>query len=250
MLRKILKMVLPKPIARKLAYIRGELKTSQIFKNKNLKETFSLIYKNNMWGNKSNESEIFYSGPGSHDISVIIPYIQSVSSFLNSHNPKLKVLDLGCGDFNVGKNFLNDVDQYIAADIVEDMIKFHNTHYANICSHLKFICLDLVNDHWPDADCVFIREVLQHLKNDDIKKVIKQFKKFKYIIVTECLPLHDFVPNKDKKNYVATRVANGSGINLEVSPFNLSGFKSSILCEVIRPCSKVRTILYENIENF
>ena len=53
-----------------------------------------------LWGGKDFD---FYSGSGSHDSQIIEPYLDAVSTFLKSHNNTLTVCDLGCGDFNIGK---------------------------------------------------------------------------------------------------------------------------------------------------
>ena len=75
------------------------------------------IYEMHLWG--GNEFD-FYSGQGSHDSKIISPYLDAVTSFLKSHNNALTVCDLGCGDFNIGKNLTKYTKKYIAIDIVEE----------------------------------------------------------------------------------------------------------------------------------
>jgi len=78
------------------------------------------IYEKNLWG--EGESD-FYSGIGSHHPELIKPYIEAVSSFLTSFKTPPMVCDLGCGDFNIGKELVKHTKKYIAVDIVEELIE-------------------------------------------------------------------------------------------------------------------------------
>ena len=69
-----------------------------------------------VWGNPS-------SGGGSHDLHIIFPYLNIVKQIVNKLNCKI-IVDLGCGDLNIGKNFLDICDHYIACDI--------STHIINL----------------------------------------------------------------------------------------------------------------------
>ena len=45
-----------------------------------------------------------FSGPDSHDVLVVDPYVAGVRTFIaNNFVTPPDVVDLGCGDFNVGK---------------------------------------------------------------------------------------------------------------------------------------------------
>ena len=61
------------------------------------------------------------------------------------------VIDYGCGDFNVGKNFINEVKTYYAYDVVDNLIKynkkkfkFKNLHFKKYLKLFIFICLILL----------------------------------------------------------------------------------------------------------
>ncbi|MDG1110691.1 MAG: class I SAM-dependent methyltransferase, partial [Polaribacter sp.] len=121
------------------------------------------IYEMKLWGNNNSK---FYSGEGSHHPKIIEPYITVVSAFLKSFKQPLVICDLGCGDFNVGKHFIRYVKKYIAIDIVSSLIDFNSKIYNN--DNLEFHCLDISKDNLPQADCVIIRQVLQHLSNNEV----------------------------------------------------------------------------------
>ena len=74
------------------------------------KDAMEQVYEKNLWG--SNKTH-FYSGIGSHDPKIIDPYINVVTSFLSSFKNSIVVCDLGCGDFNVGKDLVKYTKKYI-----------------------------------------------------------------------------------------------------------------------------------------
>ena len=86
------------------------------------KDAMEQVYEMQLWGNNNSK---FYSGIGSHDPEIISPYIAIVSSFLKSFKNPIIVCDLGCGDFNVGKNLVDFSQKYIAVDVVSNLIN-HN----------------------------------------------------------------------------------------------------------------------------
>jgi 2-polyprenyl-3-methyl-5-hydroxy-6-metoxy-1,4-benzoquinol methylase len=162
----------------------NNLKTTK--KNKNpwpTKDAMEQVYEMNLWG--SNDSD-FYSGEGSHNPGIINPYINVVSSFLTSFKTSITVCDLGCGDFNIGKEFVKHTKKYIAADIVENLIKHNKETFKE--DNLEFHCLDIAIDNLPSGDCILLRQVLQHLSNKEVKSVVNKLTAFKYVILTEHLP--------------------------------------------------------------
>lgn len=192
------------------------------------KAAMTQIYEQHLWGGKSFD---FYSGEGSHNSEIVIPYIEVVTSFLESHENNLIVCDLGCGDFNVGKHLTNHTKTYIAVDIVEALIQRNKTTFKD--SELDFQCLDIAKDKLPIADCVILRQVLQHLSNAEIQSVVNKLKGYKYIILTEHIPNGNFTPNKDIISGQGIRLKHNSGVDLLKPPFNLKVNKTSILNTII-----------------
>jgi SAM-dependent methyltransferase len=179
------------------------------------KDAMEQIYEMHLWGKNSTK---FYSGIGSHDSKIIDPYIEIVSSFLNSFKNPLIVCDLGCGDFNVGKKLVQFTQKYIAVDIASNLINFNKNKFKN--EKLEFHCLDIAVDDLPFGNCALIRQVLQHLSNVEVQNILYKLKMYKYVILTEHIPNGEFTPNKEIISGQGTRLKSQSGINVFTAPFN------------------------------
>lgn len=205
------------------------------------KAAMAQVYKNNLWGGKEGS---FFSGEGSHDAKLVDPYVQVVGDFLRSFDSPLRLVDLGCGDFNVGKAFVPYVQQYEAVDIVEELINYNSNHFQ--AANLKFYSLDIAKDVLPTGDCALVRQVLQHLSNAEVSQVVEKLSTFKYVILTEHLPLGEFVPNVDIISGQGIRLKKQSGLLLTEPPFNLNVKASKELLSI--PVAKgkgiIKTVLY------
>lgn len=179
------------------------------------KDAMEQIYKKKLWGGAQFD---FYSGNGSHQPEIVKPYIEAVRSFLKSFNQGLRLCDLGCGDFNVGKELVTYTQNYIAVDIVGSLIEHHKSNFKQ--EKLEFHCLDIAVDDLPTGDCAVLRQVLQHLSNAEVQQVLRKITGFKYVILTEHVPKGDFVPNKDIISGQGIRLKKQSGLNILAAPFN------------------------------
>ncbi|WP_430467383.1 class I SAM-dependent methyltransferase [Winogradskyella ouciana] len=195
------------------------------------------IYEKHLWGGKEYD---FYSGIGSHDPNTINPYLDVVIDFLKSKNNQLTVCDLGCGDFNIGKHLIPFTKKYIGVDIVESLIERNRTQF--IAENLTFQCLDIAKDELPNADCVILRQVLQHLSNKEIQQIVNKLKNYKYIILTEHLPDGEFIPNKDIISGQGIRLKQHSGVDVLAEPFKLKILDDKVLNEVILDIGKGRIV--------
>ena len=65
------------------------------------KDVMKQIYDQSLWGGKEFD---FYSGIGSHDPMMVNIYVKTVTDFLKSHDHKMTICDIGCGDFNIGQH--------------------------------------------------------------------------------------------------------------------------------------------------
>jgi hypothetical protein len=206
------------------------------------KAVMNQIYDLKLWGGKTFD---FYSGTGSHDPNIINPYINTLSTFLESFSPPLIVCDLGCGDFNIGKHLTQYTKKYIAIDIVDTLIKRNQKLYPE--NNLEFHCLDIAKDELPSGNCVIIRQVLQHLSNAEIHSIVNKLYAYKFVVLTEHLPMGSYMSNKDIISGQGIRLKHNSGVNLLEPPFNLKIKEAETLGEHILENNKGRivTMLYQ-----
>jgi len=205
------------------------------------KDVMEQIYEKKLWGGETFD---FYFGNGSHDSVLIEPYIDAVSAFLTSFDCPLTVCDLGCGDFNVGKQLVKHTKRYEAVDIVEDLIEHNKVTFKH--DNLTFHCFDISMDDWPDADCVLLRQVLQHLSNAEVQRIARKLVDYKYVLVTEHIPSGRFIPNKDIISGQGIRLKVRSGIDLLAPPFQIRAKETRQLLSIPLAESKgvVVTTLY------
>ncbi|WP_046758595.1 class I SAM-dependent methyltransferase [Kordia jejudonensis] len=208
------------------------------------KAVMEQIYELNFWG--TNDTD-FYSGDGSHHAEIVNPYVAIVRSFLTSFDKKLTVCDLGCGDFNVGKQLTAYAQKYIAVDIVEALIARNRKKFQ--VENLEFHCLNLTEDSLPVGDCALVRQVLQHLSNAEIERIVRKLEKYHYVILTEHLPVGDFIPNKDIISGRGIRLKQQSGIDLLAAPFYLKVKEATPFLSVVPNDGKgvIVTTLYKTL---
>ena len=133
--------------------------------SKSVEEVFTTVYEKNKWGGQKGE---FSSGTGSTDEQIVSAYISTVSKKASHENfRELTFVDLGCGDFRVGKQLLPLCAYYIGVDIVKPLINYNQQRYGNQRTHFQY--LDIVRDRLPVGDVCFVRQVLQHLSNRLLK---------------------------------------------------------------------------------
>lgn len=242
-----LKLILPdfikKPI---ISYLnnRQVKKNQKIYENLSVKEVFTKIYKNNMWGGVKGE---YFSGPGSLDPSVV-KYTNIIKNFIIKHKI-IKVVDLGCGDFRVGRQIIISGMHYIGTDIVKPLVDHNKLMYSN--ENISFLCLDIIKDELPEGQLCLIRQVLQHLSNQEIVKILKKIKQYQYVIITEHMPdpLRKIIPNKDKPHGPDIRILYDSGVYLDLFPFNVKISKILLDTEIkdysLCKGERLRTFLVE-----
>lgn len=205
------------------------------------KDVMEQIYDQSLWGGKEFD---FYSGIGSHDPMIVNIYVKTVTNFLKSHDHKMTICDIGCGDFNIGQHIFKYSKKYFAIDIVEELIERNKIKFKT--KNLEFLCLDIANDVLPKADVIIIRQVLQHLSNNEIQQILNRLKTCKYIILTEHLPVGDFTPNTNKIASQGIRLKQQSGVDILSAPFNFQVKKEDVLNEIIlkNGSGKIKTSLF------
>jgi SAM-dependent methyltransferase len=215
-LRATLLAILPDAaVSRMRKGLRSLRALKVVFELRPARDVFTEIYEKNLWGGAG---EKFYSGPGSYGLSARC-YVECILDFINTHNTK-SVVDLGCGDFSIGKFIAPECERYVGIDIVPSLIERNRSTF--VANNIQFECLDVTKDKLPDADLCLIRQVMQHMSNREISRLLKNTKKYTYVIVAEHQPEIDSVPNIDMPHGGSTRTTlYGSGVYLDKPPFSV-----------------------------
>ena len=179
---------------------------------------FSEIYEKNLWGGVRGE---FYSGSGSDDV-VTRPFAELVRAFI-AERGICSVVDLGCGDFRVGRQIVGSALTYVGVDVVDRVVQRNNERFGT--GGVSFVKRDITTDLLPDAELCIVRQVLQHLPNDGIIRVLDKLRGYRYVLVAEHHPAPGRLkqPNRDIPTGRHTRVILDSGVFLEAPPFSISG---------------------------
>ena len=148
-----------------------------ISQTENHKQIFTNIYDKNIWGNSS--------GKGS-SIEYNKKYIEYLEKIIKEKNIN-SILDLGCGDWNFSKIINYDNINYLGIDCVDKVIKSNIENYKK--NNINFICDDIYNlDNFfkNEIDLVIIKDVLQHLSDEEIELFLNKLleKNFKYLLIT------------------------------------------------------------------
>lgn len=185
---------------------------------------FDDIYRYKQWGDDGRSD--YFSGSGSRGLPVNY-YVENIVPLLRMHQAELgrplHLVDLGCGDFVVGKALTDKLPNanYIGCDIVPDLIRAHQQTHGT--DRISFQLLDIAEDPLPHGDVCLIRQVLQHISNAEIKKVLAKLS-YSYVYVTEGLPTKPMgTPNPDKRTGADVRFdwqkGEGRGVELGLPPF-------------------------------
>jgi hypothetical protein len=227
MIKRFTKRILPAPFLRLIRTYKNKE-----YNNLSTARIFTKIYESGAWGKSEDPASRFYSGSGSRRNDEIAPYVQSVANFLRSFEVKPDVVDLGCGDFTVGRQVRSFCNRYIACDVVPSLIAFNQARFNDL--GVEFRVLDLVENELPPGDIVLVRQVLQHLSNDQISRFIARVpSSYEFLVVTEHWPSHEnFKHNVDKPTGPGTRMGYESGVVLTSPPFNLRPKMAKQLCRV------------------
>jgi len=187
------------------------------------KDCFETIYQNHIWGGEDE----FYSGAGSHDESIIRPYIELLERLIAEHGIR-RIVEVGCGDFNIMKQVLGDIEKsgisydYTGMDVVSDLISHNDEVFGT--KNIHFRCADASDPETdlPDGDILIIRQVLQHLSNRDIKRILAKTRKYRYLLITEHIYEGPGIRyNLDKPVGPGIRLSQRSGVYIEKFPYHM-----------------------------
>lgn len=220
-LKRRLKRALPQPLIARWQRFRFDREQAAA-RGKPLETVFSDIYENNTWA-KPADGARYSSGPGSAP-EMTKGYEDFVVGYIDRHPEVRRLVDIGCGDFQVAGRILARLERpitYIGCDIAANVVAYNEQTYGR--PGVSFRCLDVTRDAAPDGDLVTVREVFQHLSNDAILAALANLRRsFTHAIVTEYQPAVPCTPNLDIASGYRTRDGLNSGVFLSQPPFSLA----------------------------
>lgn len=221
------------------------------------KAVFSKIYNTMFWGDGV---EVPLSGTGSIPKNSAT-YVDIVKTYIYE-NKINSVLDFGHGSFEMWESWGSEPFlgiEYLGIDIVKELSEKTNLKYGRLNRRFKF--LDISYSALPSADLLICKDVLQHLPESDISKLISSFSNYKSIILCNDIYIHDSVLFEIKeflqlrkrikhiltlsnpfylhsrKNNKKITAGQFTGINLEKQPFSkiLKDFQIKVLADYDGP---------------
>lgn len=199
----------------------------------NLEQVFTAIIDANEWGYDGQKYGISTGYGNTEEVT------ESYRELLKKHieiNKIKSVIDIGCGIWEYDHDEFKDC-MYIGIDCVKNVIYFNKKNYAN--KKRLFIYADILdekNNIPSNIDLCIIKDVLQHLSEDNVIKLLNKVKsKVKYIILVQD---HD-QPNHD--------IPNGGYRPLSIKRSPLKDFEPKLLTYY---STKEVSLLGKDMENF
>jgi SAM-dependent methyltransferase len=177
-----------------------------------VRTVFREIYRDGRWGSAGDG---FFSGLGSLDVNSR-DYVDYVNRFLAEFEIT-DIVDCGCGDFRVARQFDLSRRRYVGVDIVDEVIEHNRLRYG--ANNVEFKNLNILQDELPDGQLCLVRQVLQHLSNEAIERVLRRLKKYRYVLITDAQLVSASRYNVDIASFCGTRADVGSNLLLEREPF-------------------------------
>lgn len=146
-----------------------------------MKEKFSLIYRDDIWGRGLARKKVeksgskIGSGAGSN-VKYCKAYIEYVERELEGGDYQL-VLDVGCGDWQLGSAIDWYGVPYLGVDVVPSVIAALNKKFAT--SSRKFVCADVSTldtlEQLVEVNLclVLVKDVVQHWLDDDVHRFLQ-----------------------------------------------------------------------------
>lgn len=179
------------------------LLASGITKNETIrKRLFSAYYDRNTWGDEESRS-----GGGSNLAQTEVVRRALPDLFRRQNIDSL--LDVPCGDGHWWNLVDHDLDAYLGADVVPEMIEKRR---AAARPAETFYCCDVAADPLPKADAILCRDLLVHFSYDVAVKALRnmQASGAEYLIATT-------FPGRKNKDI---KTGSWRPIDLTAAPFN------------------------------
>lgn len=212
--------VLPRALIHKGAILYGAI---QHIRNRNRtpNEIFDAIYAGGRWGD---DGEALCSGEGSRGVPLDLS-IEPIASVILQDNFQ-SISDIGCGDFHFGEALLAKLPPtvtYFGIDVSSVVIEhLHKSGIEN--DRIKFAQIDATTTQLPRCDVAIVRQVFQHLSNDNIQKILTNLRSCANLIVVEHFPPPSELRalNSDISTGLITRRFKNSAVDIGAPPFEHS----------------------------
>jgi SAM-dependent methyltransferase len=230
MMKSRIRQLLPASVVRMYRRLRLGVE-SWMNRRKSVEQVFTSIYLERKWGGDAEGG--LCSGAGSLDEDAVAPYVGVVRAFLEMEGlSSCRLVDLGCGDFRVGARLAPLAASYVGVDVVRPVVEQNQASHAS--DRVSFLHRDILRDDLPEGDVCLLRQVLQHLSNDQIRTVLQRVgSRYPFVLITEHYPGQgvSVTPNLDKIHGCDVRVGRRSGVYLDLPPFSLPSERLECLLE-------------------
>ena len=168
-------------------------------------EIFDTIYRLDLWHGGS--------GPGSCE-EMTRGYRNFLNYFMRA-NHVASVVDLGCGDWQIGRHMNWTGIDYTGVD-VSDVVLQSTRKFAR--DGVRFLHADAVTEALPPADLLIAKDVFQHWPNADILTFLAQLPNYRAALIT-----NTWSPDGGGRCNHDIPVGDWRALNLAEPPFHLPG---------------------------
>jgi SAM-dependent methyltransferase len=136
---------------------------------------FNIIYEKSIWGKGSGGGSNFRNAR---------PYCEYLQKFLTDYEIK-SVIDYGCGDWRISEHINWGNIRYLGIDVVSSLIE-HNTREHGK-ENIKFMFANILDPgvFLPPADLFILKDVLMHLSNENVIKILSIAAQYPYVLITD-----------------------------------------------------------------
>ena len=182
-----------------------------------VQDIFAFIYDRSVWGGGS--------GAGSN-LQVTVPYIGYLR-YLMEHHDVRTIVDLGCGDWRFARHLDFTGREYIGYDVVPSVVEANRVAYG--APNIRFEHADAAQvDSLPEADLIVCKDVLQHLSNRNVLRVLEKCARARLALFTnDYHPLNADCSDGDTRPLDVSRAP----FSLAAGPVLQFGRKVSFLLE-------------------
>ena len=129
------------------------------------------------------ETDHLKGGSGEGSVTdATIEYRRILEALISARSIR-KVVDVGCGDWQVSRLVDWSAVRYTGVDVVPELIAANTRQYGS--RRIRFITADARTEHLPKAELLVGKDVLQHWPNQSIIEFLRRnLPRFRYALLT------------------------------------------------------------------